>query len=243
MGYFESHGINCAHYTEEWSRVVNQINSWGFTEGISREVTDPLEAKALYVFTVARRLRRAAYSLYERYQRWQPIFLDATVLLFPMLELVGYSRVDDAEVSQHYSRPDVSNVNLWAGLHWLRDPEWLAIVQDNKQKEDNTLLHSWEIGHLVSLRHFLLHGSKNARDKYGDPLPIQDIVNYQLPGFLYESAMPALTTYWRQLCQDDGSSHWLIRLAGSDIRPLPIKGSTKFEEGLVDPDIVVWLEA
>lgn len=242
MSYFKSHGVTCAHYPAEWFRVVNQIQGWGYAEGISRDLSDPLEAKALYVFTVARRLLRATHSLYERYQRWQPIFLDATVLLFPMLELVGYSRVDDAEVAGKHPGPDVSTVNLWAALHWLRDPEWLPVVLDNKQKIDTTLLHRWQIGHLVSLRHFLLHGSKNARDKHGNPLPIQDIVDFHLPGFLYEQAKKALPAYWYQLRQDDGTDHWVKRLASSDIRPLPIKGSAKFEEGLVDPDIVMWLE-
>jgi len=242
MSYFQAASISCAHYPAEWSRVVSQIQAWGHTGGISRDVTQPLEAKALYVFTVARRLVRAAQWLFAEYRRWQPIFLDATVLLFPMIELIGYARLDDAGVKTHHRKEDVSTANLWAGLHWLRDPKWLPVVKDNRQKAETTLLGNWQIGHLVTLRHYLLHGSKNATDSRGNPLPIQDIVSYQLPELITAGAQAAMSAYWQQLRQDDGSAQWVSRLAGSDIRPLPIQGSAIFEEGLVDPDIVIWLE-
>lgn len=242
MSYFKPSRIPCAHYPKEWNRLVKQVQDWANRDRIAQNVSQPLEAKALYVFTVARRLTRAASWLYERVERWEPIFLDATVLLFPMLELIGYARVDDVEVGKQHRRGDVSTVNLWAGLHWLRDPDWLPVVNDNKQKADDTLVCRWQIGHLVSLRHYLLHGSKNARDKQGNPLPIDDIVNFELPGFIVENAQSAMSEYWRHLRQDDGSAHWVKRLARSDIRPLRLQGSEFFEEGLVDPDIVSWLE-
>ena len=109
-------------------------------------------------------------------------------------------------------------------------------MEDNLQKADTTLLYRWQIGHLVSLRHYLLHGSKNAK------VPIQDIINYELPGFIIEKAQPAMSDYWKQLRQDDGNQYWLERLARADIRPLQIQGSGLFEKGLVDPDIVDYLE-
>jgi hypothetical protein len=242
MSYFKPVAISCTHYPLEWSRVVNQIRGWANRYPIAQDVSQPLEAKALFVFTVARRLTNAALWLYEKAERWEPVFLDATVLLFPMLELIGYARVDDVQVARGGRGGDISTVNIWAGLHWLRDPDWLPTVKDNKQKADTTLVSRWQIGHLVSLRHYLLHGSKNAKDNQGNPLPIDDIVNYELPGFIAKTAQPAMSAYWQHLRQDDGSAHWVQRLARSDIRPLRLQGSKLFEEGLVDPDIVSWLE-
>jgi hypothetical protein len=247
MGYFKSTSFKCIHYPGEWSRVLMQIQGWGSSYPISGGVSQPLEAKALYVFTVARRLTRAAHWLDERANGWKPVFIEATVLLFPMLELIGYARLDDRQVSKHHPTrkgipADVSNVNLWAGLHWLRDPNWLPVVGDNRQKTDTTQLGRWQIGHLVSLRHYLLHGSKKAKDEKGKPIPIDDIINYELPGFIVERAQQTMPDYWEQLKQDSGSQGWLEHLARADIRPLKLQGSNFFEEGLVDPDIVDCLE-
>jgi hypothetical protein len=161
-----------------------------------------------------------------------------------MLELVGHARLDDKEVAAAYSKTkdsDVCNANLWAGLHWIRDAIWPPLVKDNKLKDDPTMIDRWQIGHLVSLRNFLLHGSKNAKDSKGRQLPIEDIINFEFPGFIIEKAQPAMRDYWKQLKQDDGSEDWLKRLAQADIRPLKIEGSV-FEKGLVDPDIVDGLE-
>jgi hypothetical protein len=159
-----------------------------------------------------------------------------------MVELVGYARLDDRQVAKHHRTRDVSNVNLWAGLHWLREPNWLPVVKDNRQKADTTKLDRWQIGHLVSLRHYLLHGAKKAKDKAGNPIPIEDILNYELPGLIVEKSRRAMSYYWEQLIQDNGSHGWLERLARADIRPLKLQGSSCFEDGLVDPDIVACLE-
>ena len=241
MSYFKPTSFQCTHYPQEWSRVLNQIQGWGSPYPISKDVSQSLEAKALYVFTMARRLTRAAYWLNERANGWKPIFLEATVLLFPMIELVGHSRVDDHQVRSVYNRSNVSAVNLWAGLYWLRDTSWLPAVRDNHQRMDSTKLSRWQIGHLVSLRHFLLHGSKQV-SYMGSPVPIDDIINYELPDFVVARVQETLPDYWQQLRQDDGNQSWLERLAQADIRPLKLQGSSLFEEGLVDPNIVDCLE-
>jgi hypothetical protein len=242
MSYFKAIGFGCAHYPQEWSRVLSQIRGWSSSYSISKDISQPLEAKALYVFTMARRLTRAANWLNERVNGWKPVFLEATVLLFPMIELIGYSRVDDNEVRNVFNgRSDVSAVNLWAGLHWLLDPSWLPAVQNQNQRADSTLLSRWQIGHLVSLRHYLLHGSKQV-SYMGSPVPIDDIINYELPEYVVTRARETLSDYWQQLRQDDGSQGWVKRLAQADIRPLKLQGSNLFDEGLVDPDIVDCLE-
>jgi hypothetical protein len=205
-------------------------------------MSQPLEAKALYVFTMARRFTRAANWLKKRVNAWEPVFLESTVLLFPMIELIGYTRVDRNEVRNAFGgKDDVSAVNLWAGLRWLLDPSWLPVVQNTNQGKDSTLLSKWQIGHLVSLRHYLLHGSKHVSFE-GSPVRIEDIINYELPDFIVTRAQEALPDYWQQLRQDDGSQKWVTRLAQADIRPLKLQGSNLFEEGLVDPDIVDCLE-
>lgn len=240
MSYFQSN-LQCAHYPQEWNRVLNQIQGWSSSYSISDDISQSLEAKALYVFSLSRRLTRAAHMLSQQINGWQPIFLESTVLLFPMIELVGYSRVDDDEVENAFNSRDVSAVNLWAGLHWLRDTEWLPAVQDANQRADSTLLSKWEIGHLVSLRHYLLHGSKQVSYR-GNQVPIDDIINYEFPDYVVTRVQEALPNYWQQLRQDDGNQRWIERLAQADIQPLKIQGSGLFEEGLVNPDIVDCLE-
>lgn len=241
MSYFKAIGFGCAHYPQEWSRVLSQIQGWSSSCSISKDISQPLEAKALYVFTMARRLTRAANWLNERINGWKPVFLEATVLLFPMIELIGYSRVDDNEVKNVFSKSPVSAVNLWAGLHWLLDPSQLPTVQNQNQRADSTLLSKWKIGELVSLRHYLLHGYKQV-SYMGSMVPIDDIINYELPEYVVTRAKEALPDYWRQIKQDNGGQSWVERLAQADIRPLKLQGSNLYEEGLVDSDIVDRLE-
>ena len=242
MSYFNAMGFECAHYPQEWRRVLGQIQGWSSSYPIFRGISQPLEAKALYVFTVARRLIQAANRLNNQANGWKPVFLEATVLLFPMIELIGYSRVDDSEVRNIFSGTNVSTVNLWAGYHWLLNPSWLPAVQNQNQRADSTLLSKWQIGHLVSLRHYLLHGYKQIRSYMGSPVPIDDIINYELPEYVVTRAQQTLPDYWQQLKQDDGSDGWVQRLVQADIRPLKLQGSNLYEEGLVDLDIVDCLE-
>lgn len=51
-----------------------------------------------------------------------------------------------------------------------------------------------------------------------------------------------MRTYWNQLLQDDESHGWVERLVDADIHPFVIQGSELFGAGLVDPDIVDYLE-
>jgi len=240
MSYFQSN-LQCAHYPEQWSHVLQQVHGWRSPYSIAKDISQSLEAKALYVFSIARRLTRAAYGLYLQTNGWKPIFLEATVLLFPMIELVGYSRVDDNEVERVFGNRDVSGVNLWAGLHWLRDTEWLPTVQDTHQRADPTLFSKWQIGHLLSLRHYLLHGSKQVSYR-GSQVPIDDIIHFELADYIVAQVHKALPKFWQQLRQDDGNQRWIERLAQADIRPLKIQGSKLYEDGLIDPDIVDCLE-
>ncbi len=236
MGYFRNTALTCIHHDQEWQQAVSTIQQWKIDSSIPKTISLPLEAKALYVFTMARRLSRTAYGL-RRPRGWKTVFLEATLILFPMIELIGYCRVDATEAKHVYDKSDVSAVNLWAGLHWLRDPTFIPSVTNKHQRKDVTLLDKWQIGHLVSLRHYLLHGSKNAKFE-GKTVPVEDILSHEFPGFALHRAVNALPKYWLQLCYDDGTQKWLDRLSNADVRPLKIQGSKLFQDGLIDPDIV-----
>jgi hypothetical protein len=242
MSCFRFTGVNCVHYPTEWSAVVTQIQSWpsapeyyDYKHPLPRQISHHLEAKALYVFTMARRLVRAAYKLGGRTHRtekanWKLIFVEVTSLLFPMIELVGHARLGTGG----------SNASLCVGVHWLHNPQ--RCHQPRVTQADRTLvpaLLNLEVGHLVSLRNYYLHGSKNVSQK---PVAIADIMNYKLPQAMAQRAEEVIPIYWKQLKQDDGNQKWVERLALADIRPFEIQGSGVFEAGLVDPDVVDYLE-
>jgi len=102
MSYFKSTDLECVHYSQKWIQVLDQIKRWD-KSSISAQISHPLEAKALYVFTIARHLTRTAYRL-GKVNGWKPVFIETTILLFPMLELMGYSRLDDRQVSKYYNK-------------------------------------------------------------------------------------------------------------------------------------------
>jgi hypothetical protein len=263
MGYFKYTGVSSKDY-QEWNAVVGQIRAWpeddkyrGYRQPLPVGISHHLEAKALYVFTMARRWVRAVYLLARATrdwvesggnvlpdgEEWKSVFVETTSLLFPMIELVGHARLDDREATTAYKRNEVPVVaNLWAGLHWLRDPKWLPQVKNDHLKGDGRKLDRWEIGHLTFLRNYFLHGSKDPGDSQGGPAPAAGIMSYELPIVLAREAEKAMPVYWGQLKQDDGTQKWVERLARADIRPFQIQGSGVFEAGLVDPDIVDYLD-
>jgi hypothetical protein len=159
-----------------------------------------------------------------------------------MIELVGEARKD-------HSQPSSSNA-LGAGIHWLRDPNWLPPAQTkrdlrNDSRRLNTLLpymnrtQGPQVSDLYYLRNYYLHGAKNLDDRN---VPIADIINYELPQAITAYSEEALRAYWQQLKQDSGGHQWIGRLARADIRPFAIQGSVTFESGLIDPNIVEYLE-
>lgn len=249
MSFFRSTPIYCS-YEAQWKDVVAQIQGWypdhmDYQSPLPRQVAHPLEAKALYVLTIARRLVRSAYRLAEQAKgNWKVVFVEATSLLFPMVELVGHARLNDSEVQKAYGKDDVSAANLWAGLWWLHKPMCLPHVKDNQLKyETERLAGKWQIGHLIALRNYYLHGTKEAKDRKGNAIPIADMMDFEQPRTMAELAQEAMRVYWEQLKQDDGTTKWVERLAHADIQPLIIQGSGIFEQGMVDPDIVDYLES
>jgi hypothetical protein len=171
---------------------------------------------------------------------WKLIFVEATSLLFPIVELIGEARRDKG----------VSSSALGAGIQWLRDPSDLSPAQTtNDVKIDSRRLDTLvpymsqtqgpQVSELFFIRNYFLHGLKSHHDPI---VSIADLMNFELPRAIAIYCETAMREYWQQLKQDDGSRGWVSRLAQADIHPFPIQGSEVFEAGLVDPDIVDYLE-
>ena len=238
MGYFKF-TQDCQHYESEWEAVVRQITGRPEYKPYQLGKKPPahhLEAKALYIFTVARRLICSVWRLYcANCCNWNLIFIETSTLLFPMIELIGEAR----------KTPGTQE--LGAGIRWLQCPKNLPAKKDPIQ--DKSLVRPLaqymngkpapRVCDLYYLRNYYLHGAKNVTDR---SVPIADIVNAELPKAIAQQAEVAMREYWTILKQDDGTHEWVNRLAQADIRPFIIQGSGIFDAGLVDPNIVDYLE-
>lgn len=247
MGYFypqATQNYQC-QYKFEWEVVVQQIVSRPEYKVHLLGKNPPshhLEAKALYIFTVARRLICSAWKLYRANDNnWNLIFTETSTLLFPMLELVGEAR----------KAPGTKE--LGAGIRWLQS---MGLPSNTDPWLDKNLVTSLthhmgkgapRVCDLYFLRNYYLHGLKNVESKNIaiSPREIADMANAELPKAISKQAEIAMRDYWKQLKQDDGTdpnNNWIERLAAADIHPFMIEGSGIFEAGLVDPDIVDYLE-
>ena len=100
MGYFKSPRTHCEHYDSDWQDTVRHMKTWD-PNILPLDISSSLEAKALQVFTIVKYQVRAARFLFERVgEKWEPIFIEVTSLLFPMIELVGHARLDDGQVNR-----------------------------------------------------------------------------------------------------------------------------------------------
>lgn len=240
MAYF-THTEDCCHYPDEWQRLLGYIK----TEWPRKYTADAgqlehhIEAKALYVFTMSRHLIEATEKL-PKDGIWKPIFVEASLLLFPMLELVGQARLGN-------EKGEV----LGSGIDWLLDPREFPrgrTAKDLKVDEDRvatlgkhmtTLPEGPRISEIFHIRNYFTHGLKNQHDPNFDIGAVQTSMNYELPCAITKQAKAGLAMYWRQLI--NGPQGWVTRLARADIYPFGIMGSIIYEKGLIDPDIVYWL--
>jgi hypothetical protein len=244
MGYFKF-TQNCQHYKSEWEAVVQQIASRSEYKPHLLGKNPPshhLEAKALHIFTVARRLILSAWTLYwKNGNNWSQVFVEASTLLFPMLELVGEARKAAG------TKP------LGVGIRWLQSVNLITNTDPDNDYSPITSLRIYmskgtpQVRHLYFLRNYYLHGLKKTgtRSITISPREIADMANTELPEAISKRAEVAMREYWDQLKQDDGTdqnNNWIERLAAADIHPFMIEGSGIFEAGLVDPSIVDYLE-
>ena len=216
----------------EWEALFNRVRGWADLVDMSHHI----EAKALAVISLARRVTCSAFKLGTDVG-WKRVFVETSTVIFPMLELIGFARLGDGN----------SDECLCAGCEWLIDHESLPI--GNRYQTDDPRLDALvpfmvdhragpRISEMIALRNYFLHGLKNVRDPN---IPIADIVNYEIPLAVVNLATTRIKQYWEQLRNDDGLGQWVDRLAQADIQPFVVQGLDVFELGLVDPDILIWL--
>ena len=236
----------CAHYQNEWQSLLRYIQTKWRPDLSSRlgALGHQIEVKALYVFTLSRHLIERSESMAEG-GKWKPVFIEAMMLLFPMLEIVGEARLG-GQVGHRFS----------AGVDWLRDPLSFRTpgITPDQLKADNTRLATLgihmatmsqgpRVRELFHIRNYFTHGLKNQHDPDFDIGAVRTSMNYELPKAMVIQARKCLYAYWLQLTNTDTSSSklWIDRLATADIYPFGIMGSSIYEQGLVDPSIVEWI--
>lgn len=220
----------------EWDMLKDRLIGWGSFCDMQHHI----EAKALAVISIARRLICSAWKLGNDIG-WKRVFVESSTLIFPMLELIGYARLGEGN-------PDSC---LAAGAEWLLDPDKLPNYQSksnilNDQREITSLVKHMkdhkkgpDVKNLIYIRNYFLHGLKKASNK---SINIADLINYELPLAISLESQRCLKIYWQQIKTDDCSKGWVERLSRAEIQPFIIQGSGIYEQGLVDPDILDWLE-
>lgn len=244
MGYFNYSGVFPEFkHQDAWKSVLTQIHSVRVFErypGI-RKMQNPIEAKALHIFTFASRFLRSVDLLVKHNNgNWHLMFVETSVLLYPIVEMIGLAVMDKAVDAMKSSN------RLAAGIYWLHDPTKLpSKVTGKDAKNDSSSLERVHrhmpadrgvstLSTLYYLRHYYLHGLGRSTD-----VEEEHLIDYALPQGMAGAIEDGLYTYWKELQTDDGRPDgWLNRLAQSDIHPFKISGSNDFEEGLIDPGIV-----
>lgn len=244
MPYF-THVKSSDCYPDEWEELLRYIRNDWTKENFARlrSLNHHIEAKALYVLTISRHLIEKSESL-PTSGNWKRVFIEATLLLFPMIELVGQARLGNQ-----------GGNDFGSGLDWLANPNDLPRSRSNDDlKTDetristigshmSTLPEGPRFRELFHIRNSFVHGLKNQHDPHFGIGAVVTSMNYQLPKAIISQAKSALDVYWSQLQNLDGheSQEWITRIAEADIYPFGIMGSKIYEKGIVDPDILDWL--
>jgi hypothetical protein len=252
MMYF-TYTQSCQHYINEWEALLNHIkNAWTPNNAAHLgNLEHHIEVKALYVFTIARHLIETAENLPTN-GSWKPVFVEASILLFPMLELVGEARMGNEAHAGSWRR-------LASGIDWLIDPLVFPTrssgTRDNFSADESristlgrymqTLPSGPKVREIYHLRNYFIHGLKNQDVPNFDIGAVQTCMNYELPYALIRQAKLGLAIYWKQLRNEDhtGSTNWVTHLAETDIYPFGIMGSGVYEKGLIDPNIIYWIDS
>jgi hypothetical protein len=252
MPYF-SFSENCHHYPGEWESLLEHIKrDWpAETSAHLGDLSHQIEAKALHVITVVRHLIESAESLANSNNgRWEPVFLEAAILLFPVIDLLGEAMLG--------TQPDEYNWRrLASGINWLMAPLSLPSLQNGPANTLNsnttrvvtlgafmtTLPSGPTVSELFHFRNYLLHGIKNQSSRHFNIGAVQTSMNFEIPNAIVQQVKSGIKDYWNLLKSQNGSNpdNWVTRLAQANIHPLAIAGSGIYEKGMIDPDIVYWL--
>jgi hypothetical protein len=240
------------YFINEWNALYDYIkHSWKSDQAANLGgLSHHLEVKALYVFTISRHLLTEVEKLPQN-GNWKPIFIEASILLFPMLELVGEARMGGGIHDGSWRR-------LASGVDWLIDPN-ITTTRSNGTRTSfsndefninslgnymTTQSNGPKVRELYHLRNYLIHGLRNQDDRNYDLEAIKISLNYELPYAIVQQAKKCLFTYWNQLKNDKniGPINWIDRLSEAKIYPLGILGSVLYDKGIIDPDIIYWIE-
>jgi hypothetical protein len=243
LTYFKFAGpFNSFKHEDAWKKTLHQIKNsphHGNVHSLSN-VTFPIEVKALHIFTLSSRFLRSVDDLVKLQgdKGWHPVFLETSVLLFPVLEIIGNAVKTEG------------SDKLVAGIYWLQNPRELPskVVKACEARIDNTILDRVHkdmpaeqtkptVRAVYQLRNYYLHGVVRSSDS---TIPKEEeIISYSLPKGLAGAIEEGLYSYWECLTEDDGKRGWVNRLARADIHPLIIPGSFGFaDDGLIDPDTI-----
>lgn len=240
MAYFK-HVRDSEWYNQEWQELINYFrNEWEQNNQFKlQKVTHPIEAKALAILSIARRLNSTAWDIGN--PNWKAKFVVALPLLFPMIELIGHARVGEGD----------NNANLAAGIEWLMDTNTLPTKQDKDGiKQDDRRISKLgdffedhdkrgpRVNDLFFIRNYFIHGLRFHGDQSHS---MSDMMNYELPKAIVLRGNICISEYWKQLINDDGTRGWVDRLAKARIEPFIVQG-LPFEYGLIDPSIVEYLD-
>ena len=112
MAYF-TYTEDSLHYPGEWQNLLNYIkNEWPSDDAAHLgDLSHHIEVKALFVLTMSRHLIDKAKILATKSGGWKPVFVEASILLFPMIELIGEARLGSNQDNR-----------LGGGIDWLIDP-------------------------------------------------------------------------------------------------------------------------
>lgn len=236
----------CRWYPREWEALLHHIQGDASPRQF-RElsgVTHQIEVKALYVFTLFRHLIERAETM-PLDGNWKLVFVEAMMLLFPMLEVVGDARLGASPGSR-----------LGSGIEWIMDPlrPPSSGVSERHLAANNSRIASMgkhmpslpsgpRVRELFHIRNYFIHGVKNQHDPDFDIGAVRTSMNFELPIALVAQAKVSLRHYWSQLTSHLPSSSraWVGCLADADIYPFGIMGSPTYERGLVDPGILKWI--
>jgi hypothetical protein len=210
----------------KWQAVINeQIEEWPKScKDKLGDVQHPLEAKALFVFTMARRtIQYMVEARGIKVDCWKAYYPQTYSLIFPIMEMFGKA---------------VTGINggtdklVGYGLTWLFTPSDFPKIVDRFEGR---------VSFLIDVRNYVLHGVSSIDDS--EKITNIKKMDAKEPYRLASQLEKSMSVYWENLCNDfaeDGG--WLDRLARARIVPFYIPGSGHYEKALISPDIVDYLQ-
>ncbi len=141
------------------------------------------------------------YNIYHNLFYRTLVFVEASILLFPMVELIGEARLGNVPHSGSWRR-------LANGIDWLIDPSVFSSRSSGTRKAFSTnndrvntlgnymssLPSGPKVKELYHLWNYFIHGLKNQDDPNFDIGAVQTSMNYELPYAITKQSKAGLIT-------------------------------------------------